>query len=330
MRVLFNTYPVAFDVPGGGEIQLLRSREALQRSGCEVSLYDQWEPMGRPDVVHYFSVFGGSMAFCAYAKSLDLPLALSPVLWVTEENRSSLPMDEIHDLLQIADVILPNSQIEADALAAEFNLSTSRFTVTHNAVDSVFSSSIPRELFVEHFSQKRPFVLCVANIEPRKNQLRLIRALKRSGISKDYDLILLGGIRDRALFDECMREGADFTRHLGSLDHASELLRSAYRACDLFALPSLLETPGLAALEAAASGARILVTREGCSKEYFQNQATYVDPLCETDIENQLESALNSPGHPTLAKRISHEFSWDRTANQLMAAYNQIARTSHA
>ena len=39
------------------------------------------------------------------------------------------------------------------------------------------------------------------------------------------------------------------------MEHRDPLLALAYSACSVFALPSTLETPGLAALEAAAAGA---------------------------------------------------------------------------
>ena len=72
MRVLFNTYPVAFDCPGGGEMQLLKCKQALESLGVEVLLFDPWRPQfEQVDVVHYFSVQGGSMNFCDYVKRLS-------------------------------------------------------------------------------------------------------------------------------------------------------------------------------------------------------------------------------------------------------------------
>ena len=56
MKVLFNTYSTAFFCPGGGEVQLLKTREHLQQLGVEVDLYDPWEPaVERYDIVHMFS-----------------------------------------------------------------------------------------------------------------------------------------------------------------------------------------------------------------------------------------------------------------------------------
>ena len=41
MRILFSTYPAAFDCPGGGEVMLLKSQEALERAGAEVIRFNR-------------------------------------------------------------------------------------------------------------------------------------------------------------------------------------------------------------------------------------------------------------------------------------------------
>ena len=90
MRVLFNTYPVAFDCPGGGEIQLLESKKALERVGLEVLLYNFWHPrFDDVDLVHYFSVQGGSMNFCSHVKRRGLPLESLSTNPLALQSRSS-------------------------------------------------------------------------------------------------------------------------------------------------------------------------------------------------------------------------------------------------
>ena len=321
MRVLFNTYPVAFDCPGGGEIQLLKSREALVEAGVEVLLFDPWHPQfDRVDVVHYFSVQGGSSAFCGHVKGRGLPLLISPILWLTEDGMSQMDTGEIGHLLHICDLILPNSAAEAGQLSTHFGLNPEKFVVILNAIDPSFGETAPENCFREHFGIDGPFVLNVANIEPRKNQLSLIRALK----GLDVELIILGNIRYASYYEQCMREGEGFVRHLGYLDHQGDLLKAAYRACTVFALPSTLETPSLAALEAAASGAKVVITGEGSAREYFGELVTYVNPLDVTDIRNGIVSALGSPkGSSQLKGHVLSNFTWARTAKQLVQAYRR-------
>jgi glycosyltransferase involved in cell wall biosynthesis len=322
LKALFNTYPVAFHTPGGGEIQLLRTKEALMRLGIDVELYDQWKPkIPDADVVHYFSVFGGSSVFCNFVKDQGKPLAISSVLY-PHKNVERYPMGEIRHLLSIADIVLPNSIHEGELLSRVFDLPISKFRPVYNGVDGIFLSDpgFDGSLFRKAFSIDGPFLLSVANIEERKNQIALARALSKT----DFQLILFGNIRDQAYYEEMHRVSNGKIRFLGYLPNHSELLRSAYLACDAFLLPSLLETPGLAALEAAAMGAKVVVTSVGSTQEYFENLVHYVDPEDETSFLPAIESALNTPATGALKNHIRSRFTWENAARQTLAAYREI------
>jgi glycosyltransferase involved in cell wall biosynthesis len=324
MRILFNTYPVAFDCPGGGEIQLLKSKQALEDNGIEVVLYNQWNPqLNNVDVVHYFSVQGGSSNFCNYVKNKGIPLVISPILWINENNYTLYPLDEINHLINISNLLLPNSVSESHNLSKYFDVSSNKIFVINNGIDlSFFKSSVSSKLFTDEFKIEKPFLLNVANIEKRKNQLSLIKAMK----GLDLDLILLGNIRDKEYFQACLEEGNNFVRYLGYLPHNSKLLISAYYACEAFVLPSLLETPGLAALEAAATGAKIIITEEGCTQEYFQDLATYVSPLNISSIRNGIVYEISKQKRPEIISHIREKFTWQTTARQLIKAYSQVLK----
>jgi glycosyltransferase involved in cell wall biosynthesis len=131
-------------------------------------------------------------------------------------------------------------------------------------------------------------------------------------------LILIGNIRDAAYYDMCMQLADDKIRYLGYLDHHDPLLRSAYSACETFALPSTLETPGLAALEAAASGCNVVITEVGATREYFGENAIYINPYDSNSIIDGIgKSATLSPA----PSKILPKFSWTNTASQLIDAY---------
>ncbi|HEY2894909.1 MAG TPA: glycosyltransferase [Pirellulales bacterium] len=320
MRVLFNTYPVAFDCPGGGEIQLLKCREAVQTLGIDVLLFDPWRPqLDRVDLVHYFSVQGGSMNFCAHVKRRGLPLVISPVLWLTDENRAHFPMTEIRDLLHLSDRILPNSLAERDQLCEAFGLSSGSFTVVPNGVDPAFGVPVDPKVFRSHFGISGPFLLNVANMEPRKNQHRLARVARQM----ETTVVLVGGVRDSKYLAHCLDEGGGFLRHLGPLEHESPLLKSAYAACSVFVLPSLLETPGLAALEAAAQGAPVVVTGVGSTKEYFGDLASYVDPTDEREWRTFIEASLSVPRDDRLRRHVLDRYTWSAAGDALVEAYKQ-------
>lgn len=324
MRVLFNTFPVAFDCPGGGEIQLLKCKEALEAIGIEVLLYDLWKPqLDHVDIVHYFSVQGGSSNFCNYVHSKGIPLAISPILWITEASYKAriYPVDEIRHLLHIADRLLPNSHTEAKALSTLFDVPLEKFSPIVNGVDDYFlNQSADPQLFCDDYKIQSPFLLNVANIEPRKNQLNLVRAVR----SLDIPLVVFGNIRDRTYFDQCMTEAKGCLHYLGYLEHPSPMLLSAYSACEAFVLPSTLETPGLAALEAAALGAKVVITQEGCTKEYFGDTVVYADPQSVESIRAAICQQLHRPAQLGLKGHVASQFTWQHAAHQLKQAYSEV------
>ncbi|KVS05672.1 glycosyltransferase family 4 protein [Burkholderia vietnamiensis] len=325
MRVLFATYPMAFHTPGGGEIQLLAYRDHLARHGVEVSLFDPWKPRFlEHDLVHFFSCVGGSVHFCHFVKQLGLPLVISSSLWVTEDTRHLYPCDEIRHQLGLADRVIANSDIECDTLARVLNLSRDKFSSVLNGVDDVFFESVPAEQFRNAFDLHAPFVLNVGNIEPRKNQLALIRAMKQM---PELKIVFIGHARDPAYARACRDESGDQALYLGPLEHHSPMLRSAYAACDVFCLPSTLETPGLAALEAYAVGTRIAITEVGSTREYFGDTPSvhFLRPDNVESIAAAVRAARASNGATIMpAMNREHRMSWHQITRSLKDIYSTL------
>jgi glycosyltransferase involved in cell wall biosynthesis len=322
LTVLFNTYAIAFDCPGGGEVQLLQYEKHLIKTGVRVLRYDPWNPQPQfdaADIIHYFSVMGSSWLFCRHvAETRKKPLVISPIVWIDQPEKYNL--DEIGWLLGMAAHILPNSQAECAQLSGLFNLSPTRFSPVVNGVDDIFFAPADPEVFRNCFDIREPFVLCMGNIEERKNQLRLIRALKGTGTR----LVLAGQDREAEYAVACREEADAAVRFVGMLEHGGELHRSAYAAASVLALPSTLETPGLAALEAGAAGCRLALTREGCAEEYFGAFAQYLDPYDTKSIADTVLSSLAAPCPAGLSRHVRENFTWHRAAKQLLRAYQSV------
>jgi glycosyltransferase involved in cell wall biosynthesis len=318
VRVLFDTYPWAFVAPGGGERQLLEYAKNLPGHGVEVVLHDHWNPtLDAVDAVHFFSCIGGSWHFCNYVRERSLPLVISTSLWIEEETKHLYPSEEIRSQLLLADVIVTNSNAESEALATVFGLPRDLFVAVMNGLDPRFAGPHDSTLFQKTFNIGAPFILNVANIERRKNQLNLVRALA----GHDLPLVLLGHVREPAYAEQVLAEGEGRARYLGFLDHESPLLSSAYAACAAFVLPSTLETPGLAALEAAAAGAPVVVTRVGAPREYFGGLCHYVDPADPSDIARGVAAALEQGPPAELSAHVVKNFTWARVTSVLPEIY---------
>ncbi len=322
MKVLFATYPMAFHTPGGGEVQLLAYKKHLPAFGIDVSLFDPWNPRFlEHDIVHFYSCVGGSSHFCAFVKQLGLPLVVSSSLWITEQTKDQYPLSEIRAQLSLADRVITNSNMECETLAKVLELPREKFVTVYNGVEEDFFLPADPNLFRDQFGIKGRFVLNVGNIEPRKNQLRLAEAMKAFPY---VQLILIGHARTPEYLQQVLQTGGKQVSYLGPLDHNSPLLRSAYSACDVFALPSTLETPGLAALEAGAQGASLVLTSEGSATEYFEKNAIFIDPLSSESIRQGIDRVLTEdPGarNHNLAKK----FAWSNTVRNLVDTYQAMS-----
>lgn len=214
-----------------------------------------------------------------------------------------------------ADVLLPNSHIEYEFLQDRYAIHNDYIAVP-NAVDSEISKGSANTFHLKF--GLRDFVLCVAVVQIRKNQLRLIRAV--NGL--DCPLVLIGPEEARYA-ERCRKEASDSVFFLGEL--RGDDLRNAYAAATTHALVSFYETPGLSSLEGAISDNTIVVSDRGSTREYFKEQAFYCDPNSVDSIKSALRDALNSEPDGELKNRLLTEYTWDKAAEKTMAGYTLAA-----
>jgi len=320
MRVLFNTYPMAFHTPGGGEIQLMAYMKELRSQGVDVHLFDPWNPQLETfDLVHYFSCVGGSFHFCNFISNLGIPLVISSSIWIEEDTKHLYPSEEITMQLQVADRVIANSNLECEAISSVLKIERKKLRTVYNGVDPIFFEKIDQNIFREKYKIRENFILNVGNIEPRKNQLNLIRAIKKFTNDK---LVIIGGIRDSAYAQEVFKVGGDQIIYIKHMQHNDPLLRSAYAACEVFCLPSSLETPGLAGLEAGCVANKIAITNEGSTTEYFNESVSYLNP---DSIDSIVDAIINAKKNDhKLNVNSSKIYSWNEVTKDLLSVYKEL------
>lgn len=221
-------------------------------------------------------------------------------------------------MMLASDLIFPNSVMERDQLSRLFAVPSSKMTVVYNGVDRRFTEADPAAWRSRY--GKDDFILTVGRLEPRKNQLNLIRAVRRMGGMK---LVVIGnpvsGFEGYAR--ECRKEGEGFTLFAGGFSHEDPMLSSAYAAARLYALPAWFETPGLVAMEAALAGAPVAATEGGSTREYFGDRVEYFDPGRPDDMASALRRALARTDQAALKSHILANFTWDKVAVDTAAAY---------
>ncbi len=347
LPVLVHAPPSALQDPGGGEVQLYRTTETLRRMGVPLAYFDPWrDRIADARALHLYGMSREGLTLARLAKRVGTPVVLSPICWIDPgAMRASAPnrlkgwRDQIlwtaqgvipalptwrRELLRLADLVLPNSNAEADQLRNRFGVDRSRIWVVPNGIDPDHFEVGPDRFRLEVTDE--PFVLFVGRIEPRKNVLRLITACHSEGLP----LIIIGTSRasDRGYEADCRRlsERSTASVHwLGALPHSDPLLASAYSACRVLALPSWFETPGLVALEAGAAGAAVVVTERGGTRDYFGDRAHYIRPGSVRSIARALRMAWRSGPHPDLRRHIHMHYTWTQVADRTEEAYQRVA-----
>jgi glycosyltransferase involved in cell wall biosynthesis len=342
--VLVHAPSHVFQAPGGGETQLIQTARNLESRGVPVRPFVPWrDHVEDARLLHLFGMSREGLELARVAKTRRVPVVLSPICWFEPQALVSLARSPLHasfdltkwaaravlprlpswrrSLLDLCDLVLPNSRAEADQLTRLFGVEPPRLRVVPNGVDPRFAGAAPDAFRATHGSD--PFVLYTGRIEPRKNVLGLIRAM--AGMAKQ--LVVIGdAVPGHESYGEtCRLEGRGFLLWQRRLEHDDPLLASAYAAARAFALPSWFETPGLAALEAALAGCAVVVTPFGCTREYFGASAHYARPDRPRAIREAIDDAWHAGPDASLARRIESRYPWSEVARETAEAYDQIA-----
>lgn len=358
MRVLWLVRRTLHSEPGGDTTQILRTADAIRARGVTVDISDDARPDLRGyDLAHLFHLdrLWENTPHVERLSAAGCPFVLSPIWWPSSEfdraaragvqgwlartvgsrlyaslrlvQRTAAHVvatrslaaastrmlnfwSAARALLQAASVILPNSDAERAQIESHFGVKRP-CTVVPNAADATLFR-LPDE------PSTRVGVLSVGRIEPRKNQLALIVALRDS----DIPLTLVGaaGRYSTPYAEKCRAIAGPNTRFLPA--RPPEELAPLYHRALIHACTSWYETPGLVNLEAALCGCAIVATPGGCTREYLGSDAEYADPAEPGSIRVAIQAAMRRGPAPGLAARIRHEFSWENAAKRTLGAYS--------
>jgi glycosyltransferase involved in cell wall biosynthesis len=340
MKVLFYVPFQVLQAVNGGKTVFSKTMEYVERAGVQVDMFDpRRSDLKQYDLIHSFTMLSTDMWDFVMARGLNL--AVTPISWfgVYATFRSRLKRwlkrqvrSTIHcslheywweDCFGWPDIFFPQSHEQARQLHLAFNVLPQRCLVVRHGVDERFATADPTA-FLKAYRVK-DFALCVGRFEPRKNQLSLIRALKGTGVP-----IVFIGRPDSDRYDwylqQCVKEAQGSVQFITDLDHDSPLLESAYAAARVFVLPSLLEFPGLAALEAGLAGCSVAVTRVGVAREYLGSHARYLDPRSLESIREVVLDCYrgDQQRNSALREHVLNNFLWEKVTRGNIEGYQRI------
>jgi glycosyltransferase involved in cell wall biosynthesis len=186
---------------------------------------------------------------------------------------------------------------------------------------------------LDKYQIRRPYLLYVGTIEPRKNLLTLIRAydeLLRT-TTRRPQLVLCGG--RGWLFDDVFKLVEDLKlqdqiRFTGYVDDAD--LPALYSAAEAFVYPSFYEGFGLPPLEAMACGAPVITSDVSSLPEVVGDAGLTHAP---NDARALTEAMAKLLGDETAREHFRREgmkqaakFSWERAARETQSIYYEVLK----
>jgi UDP-glucose:(heptosyl)LPS alpha-1,3-glucosyltransferase len=263
---------------------------------------------------------GGSHAH--YLESMYARPALRR--WLSPRHRALLWLEEsaFRDPRQ---VVVCNSRLVADELAARYAIGPERLRVIYNGVD--LERFHPRERAGAGAALRRelglagPVALFVGSGFERKGLAQAIRALAE--VRGQAVLLVAGAGEPAAYRREADRLGVGARVHfLGVRLDVARL----YAAADLFVLPTRYDPFANACLEAMASGLPVATTRSNGAAELIAPGANGL--LCDDDFTpafRALEQPESLAPIGAAARATAERHSWGAHADAVLALWREVA-----
>lgn len=287
-EILITTYQSAYLSKGGGEHENIRLQRLLNQEGLVADLYGpQSRPVSAYDTVIHFSLSEDSASFLHQIRSNVRQMVLWPNFWlvqpISEDRR--LILQELVDLFEI---IIFKSATERDHFMQFFDTSKIEIFLTTPGIPNEFFQARATRLFNEVHGIE-DYIIWPGIIEPQKNQLTAIQALK----GYDIPVVFSGSARDSEYLAACHAAAEDNILFLPEMPFLSDIHLSALMNSRLF-LELPLDFPGISAVEAASLGCRLVLTDCEWSREMFDEQIYLADPKDCISIRRTVDRAVNT------------------------------------
>lgn len=232
--------------------------------------------------------------------------------------------------------IVTGSEFSRSAISRVYGLDPERIAVVPNAAGTHFrciSREAARAAVRQRFNIPGPFILNVGDLQPRKNQVGLIRGFEdmlATWPNLPHHLVLAGKehFNASAVLRAVRRSRYADRIHLTGFV-PDEVLPQLYNACEFFVFPSFYEGFGLPVLEAMACGRAVACSNSSAVHEVADAAALLFDPesreqmaraMIDLAVDGELRARMERLGLQRAA-----QFSWTRTAQRTLEIYNEVA-----
>ena len=235
-------------------------------------------------------------------------------------------------VLKRADGLIAVSESTRNDAVRILGLDPRKIHVIYSGVRDAFFQTTPAcaSRAAAKYGLRRPYILFVGTIEPRKNLDLLLDAYEQlsASLREQFELAIAGPAGwAKAQTLGRLRAGSPGVRLLGYVPE--EDLPGLTAGAAVFAYPSLYEGFGFPVAQAMAAGVAVLTSHTSSLPEVVGDGAVLVDPRSATEVRDGLTRLLLSPDlRDTLGKRgrqQAERFRWEHCAASSLAFFRGIA-----
>jgi glycosyltransferase involved in cell wall biosynthesis len=230
------------------------------------------------------------------------------------------------------DHILAVSETTREDLTALFKAPEEKITVAYHGAEADFQPVRPQEAeesLRQSYDIKKPFILSLGTLEPRKNITTLLKAFAGIMDQIPHDLVLVGqkGWKWEPIFREMERpELKERVHWVGYVADQERVF--FYNAADFLAYPSWYEGFGLPLLEAMQSGCPVITSRVSSMPEVVGGAGILTNPQRVEDLQGAMLRLVNEPG---LREKLriagleqAKKFSWETSAKITLEVFEKV------
>jgi glycosyltransferase involved in cell wall biosynthesis len=221
-----------------------------------------------------------------------------------------------------ADLVTTVSDYSKKAIVRHFNIPEENIHVVPNGVSGFFFEPYDKQKAAMEVWQKfglKDYLLYVSRIEPRKNQLDLLRAyLELELYRQDKSLVFVGktSIAVPQMKEMLAPLGEEIKKKIFFLEDITNAdLRLLYQATELFVYPSKGEGFGIPPLEAGALGVPTICSNTTAMEDFSFFGDRHINPDTETLKTSIIHALTEQPANlQEISNTIRRRYGWEKAA----------------